>query len=210
MDLVFNDRSDTSRKLHNCVGVYENVPVSIQVDMGVADVNTIRVKTIPNGRVKTIQTDDPSFEARFMPQGYMNYQNRAIWITRTPQRRMQLGISDENLMFRAPDNEPLDIRVTIIGQEYVDLYNDKYPPYDEAIKNLMSNRETSCAISREVALGWLDYPGAIRLYYRNVPVGVITPKRKEKNPIVNLYDTEFQSFIMTRLRNSGIPYVQAA
>lgn len=209
MDLAFNDRTDTSRKLHNCIGMYENVPVSISVDMGVADINTIRIKTIPNGRARTIQSDDPLFEARFMPLGYVNTGVSTLWLSRSPLRRMQLGISDGNIVIDWLPGTRYERPFSLNSTDYLDLFSNKYPPYEDAIKMVLADRSHARAISREVALGWLDYPGSMRLYYRNVPVGIITPKRKEKKPAVQLYDTEFQSFIIVRLRNSGIPYVPA-
>lgn len=207
MDLVFNDRSDTARKLNNCTGLYDGHPVSILVDANVADVNTIRIKTIPNGRARTIMSDDPLFEARFMPLGYMNLAMECIWLTRAPLRRMQLGVSSENVyaynLNGAFYNNPFSLQ----GEAYLDLYNNKYASYVDAVQFVLDHKGVgSRAISREVAMGWRDQ-GSIQLCYRNVPVGVITPKRKERNPSVHLYDTEFSSFIIARLQHSGIPYV---
>lgn len=206
MDIVFNDRNDTSRKLHGCTGVYGTDPVVIQVDMGVPDVNVVRIKTLPNGRARTISTDDPMFEVRFMPLGYMNLEKETIWLTRAPIRRVQLGVSIENVYAQRLDGSFYPNVFSLSGEEYLALYKNQYPDYQTTIKFLLSKSDSSRAISRDTALGWSDQ-GSIKIFYRNVAVGVITPKRKEVNPSVNLYDTEFTSFIIARLQHAGIPYV---
>jgi hypothetical protein len=208
VDLIFNDRSDTARKLHGCVATYEGRPVLCSVDEGLNDLYTIRIKSIPGGRARTIQTTDPEFEARFLPLGYMNVDGIAVWLSRNPARRMALGIGDHTVVQTTARGQR--VGYSIVSEHYVKLFDNDYPTFIQAVEQVMKEGtdSASCAFHRDFAIAWLDKPSSMRVYFKQQAIGTISIKRRVSKSVVDLYDSEYRSFIMPLLDRIGVDYVQ--
>lgn len=204
MNVEFENINDTHRKLDGCIVEYKGAIHSVRVDPGNTDHYKVTLRKVPNGRAFTVNTKEEEFEARFLPLGYMNYEKGCVWLSRSPARRMTLGIGDRVVEFSDVDGKTVLRNVSIASQDYVNLYENKYPTYAEAIKKLTSTPISSIALSRDFAMGWLDRPYMLRLYYKATPVGMA--KMDGEVPILQLYKSPFKSFLAPLIRELQITH----
>lgn len=208
MDVDFESHGDVQRKLDRCIVEYKGALHSLRVTADEPDYYKVRLSKIPGGRAVTVSTQDPDFEARFLPLGYMNIENGVVWMTRNPTRRMVLGIGDHVVNKFNLDDRLVGLGAApMVSQDYINVYEDKYPSFVDALKDLTTLPISGRAIARDFAIGWLDRPFTIRLYYRQTPVGLINWEANKPldDQAVNIYNTPFKSFIAPRMRELRIP-----
>lgn len=121
-----------------------------------------------------------NFDLTPFPMGYINHQGEAVFVSRAPVRQNKQGLSRGNTQFTFPDaknrvdnkRRNIDFEDLITSQAFVDMYNNKYPSFQEAGKMLDGKNCKSVAIGRKFVLSIDDELELLLLYHEGVKCAV--------------------------------------
>jgi len=113
-----------------------------------------------------------TFKAPISRLGMMNIRNSAVYLSRIPVRRMNIGLNRENLVvnllpvdYPERDYVTTDEVRTLCCKQWIDVFEGKYPSLAEALKTSKDNRG-ACAFDRQFAV---DKNGNV--FYKTKKVG---------------------------------------
>jgi len=115
------------------------------------------------------------FDLTPFKMGYMNYKQKALFLSRLPVRQNRQGLSTQTLVCQNPDGsraENLGVGGLANSREFIDMVEGRYPSFKEAGAMLGKNDCTSVAISRRFAFT-LDHDlEALYLYHKDIKCGI--------------------------------------
>lgn len=149
------------------------------------------------GPVIQVDQEDPELDFRIFQLGYMNDEGRrdARFITRASTRQQHQGLTRGTLHPQPANN-------AMLGVPMRDLLMGVYPDVDEAFKRINEGGWSSCAISRDFAVGRSQETPQVRtLLYRGRAVGVALGL-KFQHFLVNKED----AYLAEALQEAGFPF----
>ena len=113
--------------------------------------NTVDVKTRKN---KTIKINDAGLNYRPMPLGYVNFDGRAYYLMRMPQRRYKQGLDSGSIRVKVHSEDRQGVVPDwneLLAAPLYNVFENGYPSYTEAC-SLVDRGKTSVAFHRRFAI----------------------------------------------------------
>jgi len=157
-------------------------------------------------QAKKITPDDPKLDISTPPLGYFNYSedeySKAVYIERLPVRKWRQGLDADdgrncNISCKGLKGNRFSIisARTIYSKGYEDLVLNEYPHLDVALSKLKSDRVSSIAINRDIALS--KFEKIISVFYKRKEVGymeigskVVKVPKEENSRIITKFLNE--------------------
>jgi hypothetical protein len=115
------------------------------------------------------------FDLATPPLGYMNFQKRALYLSRRPVRQQRQGLTNDTLSIIGVTGRPTmdhNMNNLITSNGFVDMFANKYPSFKEAGDLLDDGEVSSVAVSRKFAF-LIDHDlEALFLTHKSVRCGV--------------------------------------
>ena len=155
------------------------------------------VKAGKEGEVITVNQDDEDLDFRIFRLGYINddYRQQATFLSRASTRQQHQGLTRGSI-------HPQPGGTLMHGEPMRNLLMGIYPPVEEAFDKINNQGWSSCAISRDFAVGRNKETPQVRLlYYRGRAVGVALGL-KFQHFLVNKED----EYLTEALQEAGFPF----
>lgn len=162
------------------------------------------------GEAWTFEVDDPAVNFRLFRVGYINAdrsvfpsrghqgQGQALYVVRDTTRQQLQGLTRRSCTISGnPINDAL-----FMSSCFENMLMNRYPTPEEASRLMSEDGWTSCAVSRDFAIGTdPKYPGLKTLMYRDDAIGLALGKNK----VTFQVDTD-KRYLKEVLELSGFPF----
>lgn len=183
-------------RLENTVVLYDKRPVYItRVSMpngdegeGKKEIARVFFVELPTGNKMAGETrkylSSRNFDLTPFKMGYMNWNGKAIFVSRSPVRQNKQGLSAATAVFtdvKGQKSADINFAYAIRAQAFVDMIDGKYPSFREAGDRLGDKETHSVAISRSFAF-LIDHDlEALLLLHKGVRCGIAMKNDKALN-----------------------------
>lgn len=174
------DFEDVIQKLNGTICRYDGRPVFVIANIaGNADLVCSYLDNMLNKF--TIRHDDPKFDYRSAPLGYITVDGNSWYLYRRASRRFQAGLSANNV---ASVNKyfPIEYITTVHFKECI---LGEHVSFAEALKQVKDEGKNSVAFNRQFAISH-GQKKAITLDYRGEPVAIWVPKLEKFQTLVGV------------------------
>lgn len=206
MGLAYVDQHDVEKRLSSSICRFDGKAVYVANVRRGDPVNTIWVQPLGQGDVNSfvVKTTDPKFVHKSPPLGYVNISSTCLYVGRMPDRKQIQGLTWMNTTI-IPDQigvEQFSIRDILHTKAFAAMIEDKYPPFDQAMKQLQQlDNYKGVAFHKHIAIKRINARD-IGLFYRARFVALWDQRRAQFFLLPNLRDGSFLSVI---LRRHGVP-----
>ena len=162
---MYDTAEQSSLRLRGTIVAYKNRPVIV---LEVNADNTLNIADVIGKRnVAKVALNDPDLNIQEFKLGYVNYQGRALYLTRVPARQQRQGLCRQNIVVKAGDFRNYFVDGMLSSAGFVDAFQGIYPTFEEAVNVLRTNLEVeSVAFARRFALKRDVELGYFELFYR--------------------------------------------
>ena len=176
--MEYISREDAERRLDSTICMYDGKPVwvnsPINYPAGTIALTELSAKNNNNQTFTTVM--DPKFSITPPELGYINFNKKAYYLQRYPDRKQKQGLS--SALFAGPGFNAL---IDEYGDRWLrssameDMLTNNYPSYAKALAFVMKNPGCSMAFHKRACVGDVSN-GVIGLYHCNMLVGTISPE----------------------------------
>jgi len=200
------NQNDVHMRLNNTFCMYDGKLVFVVVNAGF-DVGTITIypaDTLAASKAKMISVTDPKFSFILPELGYVNTEQFAVYLSKTPDRIQKQGL-DTHVLRAAVHNKKQyfdgSIVTLVYSPSFQDMLDNRYPSLQEALPAVLEKDKDSVAISKHVAVGSVAR-NMLCLFYDSRPIGMYNRKRG----IFTITDERIPTLILSRLNRLGVNY----
>jgi len=168
MGLEYNDHQDTIMRLDGTICMYDKEPYYITV---AGTKNTVHLHDLSAGNkhIKTVKYTEDTFSYKPFPLGYLNIEDKAYFMARSPDRRQKQGLCHNLIRFA---NTP-PRGTWFATSEMKKCIKGEYPSIDEVKEAIFTGRSNKLAFHRFCALERINSTN-LGLLFRNRLIGKIT------------------------------------
>lgn len=200
MGEAYYNANDAYMRLNGTLCLYDGKPKYITVDQ------------LENGEVrayemtpelkdyKKVDYRDKAFNYKPFPLGYLNYEGKAMYMTRKPSRNQTQGLVKHCVLFS--HHEPYNRYGWFTSEAMENAILGKYPTYREALESVEVDGEGGMAFDRHFAIENLG-PNQTGLCYR----GRLCATKGKKEKAFTLFKGEDTSFMLKILPKIGVEFI---
>lgn len=174
---MYDSAEQTKMRLGGTIVMYDGFPAVVNA---VTPDNRLQLVGLPKGRDAFMcNVNDDKLNFQDFKLGYVNYSGVAGYLTRSPMRQQQQGISDRNIKMPKEFVEK-NVRFNYLKlvPEFADALRGVYPTFEETIRRLEANGNIkSMAFARRFALYRDVELGYYELLYRGKKVAWGDPRQ---------------------------------
>jgi hypothetical protein len=119
----------------------------------------------------TIDIDDLSLDYSSPPLGFINYGNRALYVSRKPHRKQKQGLCTNAALIQNLHGLKEEADNILFSKEAENMIMGVYPSYHNAHTLCTNAPSVSCAFSRNFAVSSLNGPGDLSLHHKLHRIG---------------------------------------
>jgi len=158
-------------------------------------------------KTETVSVEDDFLDVSAPQLGYINYKNRALYLSRGPNRKYRQLTCPENITIYCPIldrdvSRDLNKNGVLYSHGVNDLFSNNYPHFKDAFESLNSHKVSSVAVNRDVAIT-VDSIRLMHVFVKDMKVGYIEPNQ-HKNTRVIVPEDEYGSLVSEFL--SGVDW----
>ena len=196
MSKAHSNADDVRMRLNRTIGFYKNHPYYIRADTSIPEWYNVLLYKLGKGTSEAGIVVDHRSDDLVMchpPLGYINYEKSATYLVRRPERRQAEGLRSDMVMGLNP------IHGNYFASSAMEaLLLNNYPSFSTVLTDIIDNGWKSRAISKDLALGWMD-PMKIALYFKNRVVATYNPNKDS----FTILQSKESSFIRKFLLKDG-------
>lgn len=194
---------DIHQQYNNTLFLYENSPVYCERMGGDREKKEIVLFDLRTQKRKAV----PFTFAKIRPLdrriGFVNSDEHAVYLSRIPARRMQVGISKETLKaspIQTKNGGALDVVIRLSKLRAIEIcysIDNEYPTLQECFDTVYNGHAVSCAFDHQFAL-----TNELQIYYRTKLVGVLILNRTKKVSLDNIVFAQEFSHLISLLKGN--------
>ena len=183
---------DAQMRLTGCVVRYKDDPVYIH-SVNHSEARGIYANLSILGSEDQIRkgVNDPEWDYRPIPTGYMNYASNAFYITRIPIRKWKQGLHADNVVSLPATRRVMDLVRTV---EFKSVVKNLYPTFDD-INTMIRLGLKGGAFHRKFCLRGNMYAKTPMLEYMGEVVGLVHDGKPELLPQFLFLTEELQEAV---------------
>lgn len=194
MPCLYDTERDLIDRLHQTICRFQGKAVLVTVE---TKSSLALFDPVDRSKLLTkIKPNDPDFDISSPELGYMNHDEKVLYVERLPQRRFRQGLTYECCSTYDVTGEggarPM-LSQYMQSSGLVDMIEGRYPKFREAQILLQKGAAKEIAVSRDIAFKMLDC-GLILVYCKCHDVGYILPESFDID-----YKTTETSWVVDRM-----------